>query len=104
MLSAIENGHRVCAYSGELSKEKFLSWLSFQCAGPKYVTIKYDNFLKKNIPYVPPDVQQRIQQYMKGKIFLYDNKEIFQKTQAESIIEMFTLAVRRHSCDFFVVD
>ena len=104
MLSAIENGHRVCAYSGELSKEKFLSWLSFQCAGPDYVTIKYDNFLKKNIPYVPPNIQQRIQQYMKGKIFLYDNKEIFQKTQAESIIEMFTLAVRRHSCDFFVVD
>ena len=103
-LSAIETGHKACAYSGELSKEKFLSWLTYQCAGPNYITIKYDAFLKKNIPFVPPDVQQRIQQYLKGKLFLYDNKEIFQKTQAESIIEMFTLAVQRHSCDFFVVD
>lgn len=104
MLSAIENGHKVCAYSGELSKEKFLSWLSFQAAGPDYVTIKHDSFLNKNVPFVPGNVQQRIQAWLKGKIFLYDNKEIFQKTQAESIIDMFTLAVKVHQCDFFVVD
>lgn len=104
MLSAVESGHRVCCYSGELSKEKFFSWLTFQCAGPNYVTIKYDSFLQKNIPFVPPEVQHRIQDHLRGKIFLYDNKEIFQKTQAESIIDMFTLGVRRHSCDFFVVD
>lgn len=104
MLSAIQNGHKVCAYSGELSKEKFLSWLCFQAAGPNYVTVKHDNFLNKNVPFVPPEIQQRIQNWMRGKIFLYDNKEIFQKTKAESIIEMFTLAVRRNGCDFYVVD
>ena len=103
-LSAIETGHRVAVYSGELSKEKFLLWLSFQCAGPDYVTYKYDSFLHKNVPYVPPEVVQRIQRYLDNKMFLYDNKEIFQKTVAESIIDMFTIAVRRHACDFFVVD
>ena len=103
-LSAIENGHKACIYSGELSKEKFLSWITFQCAGPDYVTVKHDNFLKKDIPFVTPEVQRRIQDYMRGKIYLYDNKEIFQKTQAESIIDMFTLAVRRYGVDFLVVD
>lgn len=103
-LSAIETGHKVCCYSGELSKEKFLSWLMFQAAGPDYVTIKYDNFLQKNVPFVPAEVQRRIQDYLRHKIYLYDNKEIFQKSQAESIIDMFTLAVRRHGCDFYIVD
>ena len=103
-LSAIENGHKACVYSGELSKEKFLSWITYQCAGPDFVTVKHDNFLNKDIPFVTPDVQQRIQDHLRGKIFLYDNKEIFNKSHAESIIDMFTLGVRRYGCDFFVVD
>lgn len=104
MLSAVESGHKVCAYSGELSKEKFFSWLTYQSAGPDYVTIKHDSFLNKNIPFVPPEIQKRIQDHLRGKIFLYDNKEIFNKSHAESIIDMFTLGVRRNGCDFFVVD
>lgn len=104
ILSAIESGHCVCAYSGELTKEKFLNWLSMSACGPEFMGLKYDKFLQKNVPFVPPEVQQRIQAYLKSKLFLYDNKEVFTKSQADSILDMFTLAARRNNCSLFVVD
>ena len=104
LLSAIEAGHKVCAYSGELSKMKFLQWLIFQAAGSDYVTLKFDHFMNKNVPYVPVDVQLRIREWLRGKAFLYDNKEIFEKSQVESIIDMFTFAARAHECDVFLLD
>lgn len=104
LLSAIESGHNVCAYSGELPKEKFLRWLIFQAAGSEYVSLKYDPFLGKNVPFVPYEIQQRVKEWLKGKAYLYDNKEIFEKTQAESIVDMFTLAVRVYGASVFLVD
>lgn len=104
ILSAIESGHYVCAYSGELTKEKFLNWISMSACGSEFMGLKYDKFLQKNVPYVPPEVQQRIQAYLKSKLFLYDNKEVFTKSQADSILDMFTLAARRNNCSLFVVD
>lgn len=104
LLSAIEEGHNICAYSGELSKEKFVAWLSYQAAGAEFVGLKYDPFLHENVPFVAPEVQRRIQKWLKGKAYLYDNKEIFTKSQMDSIIELFTIAARRHNCSLFLVD
>lgn len=104
ILSAIESGHYVCAYSGELTKEKFLNWISMSACGSEFMGLKYDKFLQKNVPYVPQEVQKRIQAYLKSKLFLYDNKEVFTKSQADSILDMFTLAARRNNCSLFVVD
>lgn len=104
LLSAIEAGHKICAYSGELSKEKFLSWLSYQAAGSQFVGLKFDKFLNQNVPFVAPEVERRIQEWLKGKAFLYDNKEAFSKSRIDSILELFTIAVRRHDCSLFLVD
>lgn len=104
ILSAIESGHCVCAYSGELTKEKFLNWLSMSACGSEFMGLKYDNFLNKNVPFIPAEVQQRIQAWLKSKLFLYDNKEVFTKSQSESILDMFALAARRNNCSLFVVD
>lgn len=39
-----------------------------------------------------------------GKFFLFDNNEIFEHNQSQSIIEVFTMAARRYGCKLFLVD
>ena len=104
LLNAIEQGYNVCAYSGELGKEKFQEWINLQCAGSEYIGLKYDPIRGKEIPHLPYAVQQRIMEYYDGHFFLFDNNEPFEHNQSESIIEVFTNAVRRHGCKLFLVD
>lgn len=104
LLNAIEQGHTVCAYSGELNVSEFQNWINLQAAGSDYITLKYDPIKDKQIPIVPPNVAQAIQQWYRGKLLLYDNNEIFESNQAESIISVFTMAVRRYNCKTFVID
>lgn len=101
LLNAIEQGYSVCAYSGELRKEKFQEWVNLQCAGSDYITLKYDPIREKQIPVVSYQVQERLMEYYRGKFFLFDNNEIFEHNQAESILEVFTMAVRRYGCKLF---
>lgn len=104
LLNAIEQGHNVCAYSGELPKEQFQEWINLQCAGSEYIGLKYDAVSGRSVPYLSWQVQQRLSEYYGGKFFLFDNNEIFEHNQAESILEVFTMAVRRYGCKLFLVD
>lgn len=78
--------------------------MNLQAAGSDYITLKYDPVRKKKIPVVPYQVQQRLTEYYRGKFLLYDNGEIFEKDQSESILDVFTMAVRRYGCRLFLVD
>lgn len=104
LLNAIEQGYSVCAYSGELRKEKFQEWINLQCSGSDYIGLKYDPVRDKQVPSLSWQVQQRLSEYYGGKFFLFDNNEIFEHNQAESILEVFTMAVRRYGCKLFLVD
>lgn len=104
LLNAIEQGYSVCAYSGELSKERFQTWINYQCAGSKYITLKYDPIRKKQVPFVPQSVISRLVEYYRGKFFLFDNKEIFDNGTGKAVIEVFTMMARRHGCKLFLVD
>lgn len=104
MLNGVEQGYHVCSYSGELRKEKFQEWINLQCAGSEYIGLKYDPIREKQIPFVPYSIQERLMEYYRGKFFLFDNNEIFEHNQAESILNVFTMAVRRYGCKLFLVD
>ena len=104
MLNGIEQGHHVCAYSGELSSEKYLEWINQQAAGSEYITLKYDPIKKTQVPFVPYAVQQRLLEYYKGKFFLFDNREVYDGKRSDAILNVFLMAYRKHACDLFVVD
>lgn len=104
LLNGIEQGYNVCAYSGELRKEKFQEWINLQCAGSDYITVKWDPVKEMDVPYLPYATQERVKDYYRGHFFLFDNNEIFEHNQAESILSVFTTAVRRHGCKLFLVD
>lgn len=104
ILGAVEQGHSVCVYSGELPARKFKQWLTLQCAGSEYITLKEDDVKGTKVPYVPKEVSQRIADWFRGHIYLFDNREHFEKSNLDSVMEIFELAAKRYGCDMYVVD
>lgn len=111
LLNAIQQGYPCCAYSGELSKEKFQQWAHLQAAGSDYITLKEKRLVRPDgttkvimMPFVPMNVQQRIMNWYAGKLFLYDNKEIFEENKTESILHTFSNAAGQYGCKLFLVD
>lgn len=104
LLNAIEQGHNVCAYSGELNKERFQSWIHFQLAGGEYIGLKHDPVKGVQVPYLSYHVQERLIEWYRGKFFLFDNRELFDEDQCEAIMQVFSAAVRRYGCKLFLVD
>lgn len=104
LLNAIQAGYNACAYSGELSAGEFQQWINLQAAGSEYITLKYDPIQDCNIPVVPDDVAEAIKQWYAGKFFLFDNQQIFENNQSESILDVFTTAVRKYGCKLFLID
>lgn len=104
LLNAIEQGYNVCAYSGELPKEDFQEWINLQAAGSDYITLKYDSVKGKQVPVISYAAQKSIIEWYRGHFFLFDSTEVFEKSESESIIEVFQVAARRHNCKLFLVD
>lgn len=70
MLNTIEDGHRVVAYSGELSDKNFMNWTYLQAAGKGYIkaSAKYENSY-----YVEQAIKLKIATWMNDKLWLYNN-------------------------------
>lgn len=103
LLDAIDQGQRVCAYSGELSAWRFKQWLALQAAGPAYVERCTDPRSGKAYWRVPTPMMERIDQWWKGKFFLYDNR-VAAASDENSILSVFEYALRRYGCALFLVD
>lgn len=104
LLNAIEQGKVVCAYSGELTKERFQQWVNLQCAGSDYITLKYDPIRQKEIPFVNPLTAERIRDWYRTRFFLFDSTEVFDTDEQTSILKIFSVAARRHGASVFLVD
>lgn len=104
LLNAIEQDKVVCAYSGELSKEKFQHWINLQGAGSDYIALKYDPIKQKEVPYIHPLTAERIRNWYRGKFFLFDNTEVFDSDEQTAILKTFSVAARRHGASVFLVD
>ena len=70
MLNAINDGHIVVAYSGELSDKSFMNWMYLQAAGKGNIkpSVKYENNY-----YVEYDIKAKIARWMGSRLWLYNN-------------------------------
>ena len=69
-LNAIQRGYKVAIFSGELPSSRFQGWIDQMAAGKSHVVQKagYDN-----IYYAPQRYADKINQWLDGKLFLYNN-------------------------------
>ena len=71
-LQAVNDGHTVLAYSGELTSKRFTNWLCQQAAGKQYVKeiIKEDG---DKYWITPNEVKANIGKWIGEKLFVYNN-------------------------------
>lgn len=69
-LNVIQDGYKVAIWSGEMQDWRFQGWINQMAAGKNYVRKKdgYDNFY-----YVPNGIAQKVDEWLDGKLFLYNN-------------------------------
>lgn len=103
LLEAEAQGHKVCAYSGELPDWRFREWTYLQAAGPGNVRACEDKGTGRRFYQVPAPVQDLIDEWLAGHFFLYDLKQGAAHDE-DSILQIFEYAARRYGCDVFLVD
>lgn len=69
-LNVIQKGFKVAIWSGEMQDWRFQGWINQMAAGKNYVRKKhgYENFY-----YTPREVCDKIDEWVDGKLFLYNN-------------------------------
>ena len=103
LLESIDQGHPVCAYSGELPAWKFKYWASLQAAGPDNIMVQKDPQSGREIPRPTPFAQQLIDDWWRGRYLLYDiGTNTYHDTAG--ILRIFQYAYRRYGARVFLVD
>lgn len=101
VLEALDQGHSVGMYSGELAASTLKSWLFQQAAGPKNIKKVFDRFTGKTFEVPDAAIMPLVDKWWKNKIFIYDNKF---SAKDDSIIRIFEYMARKYGCAMFVVD
>ena len=101
-LNAIDQGHKVGFYSGELSAGRFQSWLFGQAAGARNMEAFVDEFGATRWT-VKPEVEKKIRAWMGEKLVLYDNTKV-RASERHTIVKGFAEAKAFYGCDLFFID
>ncbi len=103
LIEAIDQGFRVCAYSGELAAWKFKLWASLQAAGPENIVMAKDALTGAPIPAVFDNIQAQIDNWWCRRFMLYDIG-VSAVHDAQTILRLFNYAHNYYGCDVFLVD
>lgn len=103
LLEAIDQGHGVCAYSGELDRAQFREWTYLQAAGPDNIKYRDDPLTGKRLPTVDPQVDKLISEWIHERFWLFD-LERNTRHDPEAILSQFAYAKMRYGTDVFLVD
>lgn len=69
-LNAVQRGYKVGLWSGELQDFRLQGWINQVAAGKAY-TIKKEGY--ENYYYTPKNISERINNWLDGRIFIYNN-------------------------------
>lgn len=104
LLNAIDTGHKVFAYSGELSNANFKSWMVYQAAGAKHV-IEYETKWGQKGFSVSDTNKKIITEWFRGKIKIYDEDDVDTDEDEEvSLIKLTEENILRNGCDVILMD
>lgn len=103
MLEALDQGHSVCTYSGELPKEQFREWTYLQAAGPEHIVYRTDPATGKQMAAADPMADKLISEWINERYWLFD-LEKNTSHDPETILKQFEYARMRYRCDVFLVD
>lgn len=101
MTRALQQGHRVFAYSGELIDFMFQEWVERQIAGAEYINARKND--SGAFDYrVDFQKQGDIEQWYRHRFFIYDNTAISDET--EELAETIRKAIVQYDCRVIFID
>ena len=103
LLEAVDQGHVVCAYSGELDKTQFREWTYLQAAGPEHVAYITDRMTGKRIATADAIADKQISEWLDERFWLFD-LEKNTRHDPEAILSQFEYMKMRYNADVFLVD
>lgn len=103
LLEAVNQGHSVCAYSGELDKDQFRDWIYLQAAGPKFIHYATDSVTGKKMAQATALADKQISEWLGDRFWLFD-LEVNTRHDPASILSQFEYAHMRYGADVFLVD
>ena len=98
ILNVVERGFKVGVWSGELQDFRFQSWIDNVAAGKNHV-VKNPNF--DNLYYAPSGVAEKINSWLDGKLFLYNNN--YKNRWKQLFVDIQEL-VEKQDCKLIVLD
>lgn len=98
ILNVVERGFKVGVWSGELQDFRFQLWIDNVAAGKNHV-VKNPNF--DNLYYVPNGVAEKINSWLDGKLFLYNNN--YKNRWKQLFVDIQEL-VEKQDCKLIVLD
>lgn len=103
ILESVEQDIKVFAYSGELTQRDFKEWLVAQTVGQENIKFKKNEYDSYDMEF-DSKVVQRVNAWLQGKLFLYDNTIKTKNIENTSIIDLAKYAAKRFDCKVFVID
>lgn len=100
-MNAIAEGATVCVWTGEDSPQDFKYKVQVHLAGFEGTERRTSTRSGREYSFVLPDWKAKIDEYLRGKLFLLDRRS---GVTEEVLIENFELAYKRFGCDVFVLD
>lgn len=104
LLQAIEQGYKCFAYSGELPNYIFKEWMDFQCAGSSQVRTYKNDSTDIDRYVVPEEVVENINDWYRGKCFLYDNEIANEDDETETLTKLIEEAVLHYDVKVVLID
>jgi archaellum biogenesis ATPase FlaH len=99
--NAIDAGHKVFVYSGELPNYLFKAWLDFQIAGRTHVI---DNTLYGRMNrFVSKTNKAVINDWYREKAFIYDN-QIVDDDEKEDLLKTIVQSIQQHNTKVILID
>ena len=98
ILNVVERGFKAGVWSGELQDFRFQSWIDNVAAGKNHV-VKNTNF--DNLYYAPRDIADKINSWLDGKLFLYNNNY---KNRWKQLFSDIKELVEKQDCKLIVLD
>lgn len=98
MLNAVQDGHTVVCYSGELTDRNFMRWMILQAAG-KANTTKSE--LYENYYTTSREIQLKVSRWLGEKFWLYNNNY---GNNYQKVYELIRKQVQEKKADFVVID
>ena len=101
LIPALEKDYNVFIYTGELDAGMFKLWFYNQIATERHLEVKVDHIRRKQNYRVNDAAIKAIDEWIKGKIWIFDNRIGNDKAE---IISRMKEAYKRYNCKLFVLD